>query len=245
MAVWEGKFSAWAKILENQFNESDQFGGEGESSQKNQDQEILQLLKIKEEQKNILQRTRFFEEQKFKNNPLEWQRSLSDRQERLAIDLTDTQISLAKEALNPLFDEAHTAMSQAYSLLSRQFTDSRTQMEQSKAKDLVSDLINLLVEGRKSESDQNAKDEMSMIDFLLMKNRSGEQQSSEGKSPSTGKKGGGFNKKGGEGKELKPFTGENLEATMPERKTNSGPVITPSIPPEFQEAMERYINRIQ
>ncbi|MEC8013424.1 MAG: hypothetical protein VX153_04265 [Verrucomicrobiota bacterium] len=245
LAVWEGKFSAWAKILENQFNESDQFGGEGESSQKNKDQEILQLLKIKEEQKNILQRTRFFEEQKFKNNPLEWQRSLGDRQERLAIDLTDTQISLAKEALNPLFDEAHTAMSQAYSLLSRQFTDSRTQMEQSKAKDLVSDLINLLVEGRKSESDQNAKDEMSMIDFLLMKNRSGEQQSSEGKSPSTGKKGGGFNKKGGEGKELKPFKGENLEAAMPERKTNSGPVITPSIPPEFQEAMERYINRIQ
>ena len=84
-----------------------------------------------------------------------------------------------------------------------------------------------------------------MIDFLLMKNRSGEQQSSEGKSPSTGKKGGGFNKKGGEGKELKPFKGENLEAAMPERKTNSGPVITPSIPPEFQEAMERYINRIQ
>ena len=46
-----------------------------------------------------------------------WSQKLSKSQNELAIDLTDSQIALANETLNPLIDEAHTAMSQAYNLL--------------------------------------------------------------------------------------------------------------------------------
>ena len=43
------------------------------------------------------------------------------------IDLTDTQISIAEEALNPLFDDAHMEMSNSSQQLSKQIFDKGTQ----------------------------------------------------------------------------------------------------------------------
>ena len=243
--AWQKKFAAWALLLENQLDESSQAGGEGESSSQDFAEQILALIKIREGQKQVLQKTSFFHQQNLQNEFPEWLVPLSNQQHELAIDLTDTQISLANEALNPLFDEAHTAMSNAHQLLQSKGTGHQTQSEQKKAKDLVSDLVNLLVEGQNSGEDGKSKDELSMIDFLLMKNQTGQKQNSEGKSPSAGKQGGGFNKAGKSGEILEDNNGKNLKLPRTERKSDAGSTDFPSVPVEFKEAMERYIEQME
>ena len=243
--AWQKKFAAWALLLENQLDESSQAGGEGESSSQDFAEQILALIKIREGQKQVLQKTSFFHQQNLQNEFPEWLVPLSNQQHELAIDLTDTQISLANEALNPLFDEAHTAMSNAHQLLQSNGTGHQTQSEQKKAKDLVSDLVNLLVEGQNSGEDGKSKDELSMIDFLLMKNQTGQKQNSEGKSPSAGKQGGGFNKAGKSGEILDNNNGKNLKLPRTERKSDAGSTDFPSVPVEFKEAMERYIEQME
>lgn len=243
--AWQKKFAAWALLLENQLDESSQAGGEGESSSQDFAEQILALIKIREGQKQVLQKTSFFHQQNLQNEFPDWLVPLSNQQHELAIDLTDTQISLANEALNPLFDEAHTAMSNAHHLLQSKGTGHQTQSEQKKAKDLVSDLVNLLVEGQNSGEDGKSKDELSMIDFLLMKNQTGQKQNSEGKSPSAGKQGGGFNKAGKSGEILEDNNGKNLKLPRTERKSDAGSTDFPSVPVEFKEAMERYIEQME
>jgi hypothetical protein len=243
--AWQKKFAAWALLLENQLDESSQAGGEGESSSQDFAEQILALIKIREGQKQVLQKTSFFHQQNLQNEFPEWLVPLSNQQHELAIDLTDTQISLANEALNPLFDEAHTAMSNAHQLLQSKGTGHQTQSEQKKAKDLVSDLVNLLVEGQNSGEDGKSKDELSMIDFLLMKNQTGQKQNSEGKSPSAGKQGGGFNKARKSGEILDNNNGKNLKLPRTERKSDAGSTDFPSVPVEFKEAMERYIEQME
>ena len=243
--AWQKKFAAWALLLENQLDESSQAGGEGESSSQDFAEQILALIKIREGQKQVLQKTSFFHQQNLQNEFPEWLVPLSNQQHELAIDLTDTQISLANEALNPLFDEAHTAMSNAHQLLQSNGTGHQTQSEQKKAKDLVSDLVNLLVEGQNSGEDGKSKDELSMIDFLLMKNQTGQKQNSEGKSPSAGKQGGGFNKARKSGEILDNNNGKNLKLPRTERKSDAGSTDFPSVPVEFKEAMERYIEQME
>ena len=243
--AWQKKFAAWALLLENQLDESSQAGGEGESSSQDFAEQILALIKIREGQKQVLQKTSFFHQQNLQNEFPDWLVPLSNQQHELAIDLTDTQISLANEALNPLFDEAHTAMSNAHHLLQSKGTGHQTQSEQKKAKDLVSDLVNLLVEGQNSGEDGKSKDELSMIDFLLMKNQIGQKQNSEGRSPSAGKQGGGFNKAGKSGEILEDNNGKNLKLPRTERKSDAGSTDFPSVPVEFKEAMERYIEQME
>ncbi len=243
--AWQKKFAAWALLLENQLDESSQAGGEGESSSQDFAEQILALIKIREGQKQVLDKTSFFHQQNLQNEFPDWLVPLSNQQHELAIDLTDTQISLANEALNPLFDEAHTAMSNAHQLLQSKGTGHQTQSEQKKAKDLVSDLVNLLVEGQNSGEDGKSKDELSMIDFLLMKNQTGQKQNSEGKSPSAGKQGGGFNKAGKSGEILEDNNGKNLKLPRTERKSDAGSTDFPSVPVEFKEAMERYIEQME
>lgn len=243
--AWQKKFAAWALLLENQLDESSQAGGEGESSSQDFAEQILALIKIREGQKQVLQKTSFFHQQNLQNEFPDWLVPLSNQQHELAIDLTDTQISLANEALNPLFDEAHTAMSNAHHLLQSKGTGHQTQSKQKKAKDLVSDLVNLLVEGQNSGEDGKSKDELSMIDFLLMKNQTGQKQNSEGKSPSAGKQGGGFNKAGKSGEILEDNNGKNLKLPRTERKSDAGSTDFPSVPVEFKEAMERYIEQME
>ena len=243
--AWQKKFAAWALLLENQLDESSQAGGEGESSSQDFAEQILALIKIREGQKQVLDKTSFFHQQNLQNEFPDWLVPLSNQQHELAIDLTDTQISLANEALNPLFDEAHTAMSNAHHLLQSKGTGHQTQSEQKKAKDLVSDLVNLLVEGQNSGEDGKSKDELSMIDFLLMKNQIGQKQNSEGRSPSAGKQGGGFNKAGKSGEILEDNNGKNLKLPRTERKSDAGSTDFPSVPVEFKEAMERYIEQME
>ena len=74
---------------------------------------------------DILFKTKTLDQEGFQGNKKSWSLSLIDQQGALMIDLTDTQISIAEEALNPLFDDAHMAMSESSEQLSKQIFDQK------------------------------------------------------------------------------------------------------------------------
>ena len=78
-------------------------------------------------QSDILFKTKTIGREGFLGDKNNWSLSLKEQQDSLMIDLTDTQISIAEEALNPLFDDAHMAMSESSEQLAQQIFDKGTQ----------------------------------------------------------------------------------------------------------------------
>ena len=159
------------------------------------------------------------------------------------IDLTDTQIALAEEAFNPLFDDAHTAMSESSEYLGKQIVDLRPQGAQRQAKDFLSDLINLLIEGQGQGSDKQNRDELSAMEFLMQQMSADREGNAQGKSLTPGKTGGGSLRVGKPTKPPEPFR-EDFRSQTQTRSTQSASGGTPSIAPEFQRVMEQYFEEI-
>ena len=84
------------------------------------------------------------------------------------IDLTDTQISIAAEALNPLFDDAHMEMSESSQQLSKQIFDKGTQGAQKESKNIISDLINLLLEGQGQGQGNSDNENLTAMELWMM-----------------------------------------------------------------------------
>ena len=78
---------------------------------------------MRKTQSDILFKTKTLGSEGFLGNRKTWSLSLKEQQDTLMIDLTDTQISIAEEVLNPLFDDAHMAMSESSEQLSKQIFD--------------------------------------------------------------------------------------------------------------------------
>lgn len=246
LSIWQKNFLNWSEILERQLADSAQTGGQGSSSGKDLSQQILSLLKIRNEQGQVLKKTHFHNLHSLVNRTKPWLSALQESQRKLAVDLTDTQISLANESLNPLFDEAHTSMSNACDFLTQGITGQETQGEQQNAKEIVSDLINLLVEGQQNGTQREAKDELSMTDFLLMKSRAGQGTQGEGKSPNPGSIGGGFDQEGeGSVSSSDDKVSVSSRPLLPQRKADAGVRGTPTVPSEFRRAMERYFEAME
>ena len=129
---------------------------------------ILSLLKMRKIQSDILFKTKTLDQESFRGNKEVWSLSLKDQQDTLMIDLTDTQISIAEEALNPLFDDAHMEMSKSSDQLSKQTFDEETQAAQKESKDIISDLINLLLEGQGQGQGKQNNENLTAMEFLMM-----------------------------------------------------------------------------
>ena len=104
-------------------------------------------------QSDILFKTKTLDQEGFRGNKKAWSLSLKDQQDELMIDLTDTQISVAEEVFNPLFDDAHMAMSESSDQLSKQIFDEVTQASQQESKNILSDLINLCLKGKDKDKE--------------------------------------------------------------------------------------------
>ena len=163
---WESSFEKWAKLLEQESPGGDSAGGGGEGKDRTAD--ILALLKMRKIQSDILFKTKTLDQESFRGNKQVWSLSLKDQQDTLMIDLTDTQISIAEEALNPLFDDAHMEMSKSSDKLSKQAFDKDTQAAQQESKNIISDLINLLLEGQGQGQGSNDNENLTAMEFLMM-----------------------------------------------------------------------------
>ena len=241
---WESSFEKWAKLLEQESPGGDSAGGEGEGKDPTAD--ILALLKMRKIQSDILFKTKTLDQESFRGNKQVWSLSLKDQQDTLMIDLTDTQISIAEEALNPLFDDAHMEMSKSSDKLSKQAFDKDTQAAQQESKNIISDLINLLLEGQGQGQGSNDNENLTAMEFLMMQMGNEQQGMSKGNSPAPGNTGGGSSQGGSTEKVTKSLRGSTLSpAKNNSSSKGSSSSSTPSIAPEFQEVMEKYFKAIE
>ena len=239
---WESSFEEWARLLQQESPGGDSAGG-GEGKDRTAD--ILSLLKMRKIQSDILFKTKTLDQDGFRGSKKAWSLSLKDQQDTLMIDLTDTQISIAEEALNPLFDDAHMEMSNSSQQLSKQIFDKGTQAAQKESKNIISDLINLLLEGQGQGQGNSDNENLTAMELLMMQMGNEKSGSANGNSPVPGNTGGGSSQGGSVEQVTKSLKGSTLAPTKNDSSSKSSSNITPSIAPEFQEAMEKYFKAIE
>ena len=242
---WAVKFEDWAKLLEPE--ESDGGGGEGGGGEcKDITEQLIALLRIRKGEADIRRETMLLDKEKRDVGKELKERSdeLGARQRELMIDLTDVQIELAEESLNPLFDDSHSAMADAASKLEKQDSGNETVGAETKAYDLVSDLINLIVESQSqsSSSSQSQSQSASAMQFLLQQFGQGE---GEGQGMGMSSFGGGSNQ-GGDTDSNPAIPRTKSQDTKPgERHFRKASGWSNGLPSEFREALEHYFKEIE
>ena len=240
---WESSFEKWARLLQQESPGGDAAGGS--SDKKDRTADILSLLKMRKTQSDILFKTKTLGSEGFLGNRKTWSLSLKEQQDTLMIDLTDTQISIAEEVLNPLFDDAHMAMSESSEQLSKQIFDQGTQTAQQESKNIISDLINLLLEGQGQGQGSSDNENLTAMELLMMQMGNEQKGMSKGNSPTPGKTGGGSSQGGSVDQVTKSLQGATLAPTKKNSSSKTSGNVTPTIAPEFQDAMEKYFKAIE
>ena len=240
---WESSFEEWASLLQQESPGGDSAGAGAGGKDRTAD--ILALLKMRKVQSDILFKTKTLDQEGFQGNKKSWSLSLIDQQGALMIDLTDTQISIAEEALNPLFDDAHMAMSESSEQLSKQIFDQGTQAAQQESKNIISDLINLLLEGQGQGQGSSDNENLTAMELLMMQMGNEPKGMSKGNSPVPGNTGGGSSQGGSVDRVTKSLQGTTLAPTKNASSSKTSSNISPSIAPEFQDAMEKYFKAIE
>ena len=137
-------------------------------------------------------------------------------------------------------------MSKSSDKLSKQAFDKDTQAAQQESKNIISDLINLLLEGQGQGQGSNDNENLTAMEFLMMQMGNEQQGMSKGNSPAPGNTGGGSSQGGSTEKVTKSLRGSTLSPTKNNSSSKgSSSSSTPSIAPEFQEVMEKYFKAIE
>jgi len=173
---------------------------------------------------------------------------LGAHQRKLMMDLTDIQIELAQDPLNPLFDDAHTAMADASDRLNKQDSGNATVASETKSWELVSDIVNLLVEELAQQSSSSGQSQgstsASIMQSLLQQLGQSEGQG-QGQGQGMSDFGGG-SRQGGDtdsNPELKK-TNDGWQK-IEDRRSRKASGWKGGVPKEFQEALENYFDEIE
>jgi hypothetical protein len=241
-------FGKWADMLEESDPGTEGGNAQGIKNSESRDltQIILSLLKIRDNEKDIISKTKVLQNGNFQAIRENWTKKLQLQQEELMVDLTDVQIETAEDALNPIFDDAHTAMSESATNLKKDKYGSQTLNFQMEARNLVSDLINLILESSpQSAQSQEMQDneDMSGMEFLLL-----QMKQEEGNKPGKmlpGSTGGGSKQGGQTDRKNGIVEGQVFEKGNGVRKSKNTTGSSFSIPAEFKKIMENYFREIE
>jgi hypothetical protein len=241
---WEEKFKEWADMLEEEEDSGGGGGGGGGGGEtKDLTAQLVALLRIREKQKAILGKSKLlvdhFKEEVRKDRSL----ILGQNQRELMTDLTEVQVEMAIEEINPVFDDAHTYMATSAAGLEKEEFGSTTTLAQTQSRDSISDIINLLIEAAQSGSQGSSAGNSQALQFLLSQ-LSG-QKPGQGKGMMPGQTGGGSQQGGDTDQEHDNTTG-NADGIAPgNRKTQQAGGASGVPPPEFRRAMENYFRQIE
>lgn len=243
LELWEEKFKVWADMLDEQNSQSGSGSGQGQGEGKDITEQILALLRIRDGQGDIIKKTSVVDSGNFQAKRENWTDTLKEQQQELMLDLTDVQIELAEEALNPLFDDAHTAMYESVAGLEKGDAGDTTQKAQTESRQIVTDLINVLLESTSSQQSSAQGESMTGMQFLMQQLGQGGEGKAPGMTP--GKSGGGSNQGGTTDRQPGENGGEVLNLPPDSRKSGKSGGMSQSPPPEFKKIMENYFRSIE
>ena len=241
---WSEKFEEWANMLEEEEDGGGGGGGAGGGGEaKDITAQIVALLRIREKQKAIMGKTKLLEDHFKKEVRKERSTLLAENQRDLMTDLTEVQVDIAIEEINPVFDDAHTYMASSASGLEKEDYGKPTTLAQTQSRDSVSDIINLLIEAAQSGSQGSSAGSSQALQFLLSQ-LSG-QKPGQGKGMMPGQTGGGSQQGGDTNQEHATTLGDADGIAPGKRKPQQAGGASGVPPPEFRRAMENYFRQIE
>ena len=240
---WAKRFEDWANMLEEEEGGGGGGSGSGGGECKDITAQLVALLRIREKQIAILDKTTLLTDHFTEEVRKQRSEILGKDQRELMTDLTGVQVDMEVEDLNPLFDDAHTAMANSAEGLEEMDFAKTTTMEQRKSRDIVSDIINLLIESTNSNSQSSSSAESQALQFLLMQLAGSQPGQGLGMTP--GMTGGGSQQGGDTDQNHQTGgVGGGGEASDSRKIQRSGGA-TGTPPPEFRRALENYFRQIE
>ncbi len=250
LSLWSDKFVAWADILEpprkkNSGNENSSGGSDGESKADTAMQQLIELLRLRESQVNVNERTRLLEQQKtevevYVRGSKRVADSQTEIQHRIGFMGGANTIETLKEPLT--LAESQTASAAA--LLRTPLTDAPTQVFQQESVALLTDAINLLNEQQQKQQEQKEGSQSEAEEMaLMMKLMAQRPAQGMGMAPSQQA---GANMSGGDTLErAKPLGGSAVGKSSEARLSTKASGSTAAAPTEFREALKEFYRLIE
>ncbi|HVK59877.1 MAG TPA: hypothetical protein VM735_13915, partial [Candidatus Kapabacteria bacterium] len=247
LALWSGLFEEWAAKLEPKSEEGSGSGsGEGGGEQDNSAlKQLLGLLRMREKQVNIQERTRLLHERvEEKITYRDGAVLLAASQGKLNRDMSKQAVENTFAMLEAVYNDTVVSMNGVEGLLDRPRTDEVTRSAQDKSVALMTDLVNLLNEQAKRSSSSSSKgqgQESEQMAFLMQM---------MAPQPSQGMQGGqtpGANMSGGT-TDRASEPGGNQESSGKagdERAVRKSSGVPQNYPTEFREALENYYRALE
>ena len=248
LADWSERFQKWAEKLEPKPDSSGGGGGGGEGNASDLAnklmKELLDLLRLREGEMNVRERTQLLENQKASEPKYaDSAKALSSSQRNLLKKLVEIQtenpLPGLVEPLKAIFEPMH----QAESLLYKPQTGEATAKAQTDAIALTSDVINLINEQAQQSSSSKSPSSSSQEMAFLMQMMAPENGQSAGMN--VGRNPGRSTSGGTTDRPANPLEGDARGKGGEGRNVNKASGVTGNSPVEFRDALEMYFNAIE
>lgn len=253
LATWSEQFAAWADILEPK-SESKPGGGGAAGGGGSGDpdatmKQLMALLRTREGEVNLRERTRLLDSQKAAPEVYAPAvKDLANAQEKLTRDVSRVELENTVHEMEKPLQEAHDSMDKVEAVLRKQNTGEPAKVAQNKSVEVLSDVINILNEkakndskGGKSSSPEDGQSAEQMA-FLM-------QMMQPGSKPGQGMKMGstpGGNMSGGSTSQTPGAMGGDATGKGTDtRKVNKSSGVIQSVPVEFRDALESYYRALE
>ncbi|MBM3838322.1 MAG: hypothetical protein FJ398_10215 [Verrucomicrobia bacterium] len=243
---WSSQFNAWAELLEPKSSSAGGAGGGG-GGQANDlanflIQQLLSLLRMRESEINLRERTELLETRK--EDTAVYQdgaQALYAGQRQLLKKLTQMQLENPFPPLEEPLSEIFDAMQGAEALLGVPQTDALTVQSETKTVETLSDVINLINEQiqRGGSSQSNASEEMAFLLQMMSPESRQTTGMSMSRNPGRSTMGGNTQQPAG------PLQGDAQGKSPDARGVNKTSSLMENLPTEFREALENYFNALE
>jgi Asp-tRNA(Asn)/Glu-tRNA(Gln) amidotransferase C subunit len=242
---WSERFQKWGDKLEPKAEDPAGQGSGGKSQGKDLTEQLIALLRLRENEMNLRDQTTVLDQQKGEPSAFkERANSLSDTQKKLAVDLEEVHQKAALAELEAPFAQTAGAMQEVETVLQTLQTGKPADEAEIKTIDSLSDLINLINEQahhsnpQSSPGNANNAEEMA---FLLRMMQNTANAKAMAVQPATGlHNAGGTTDRAGN-----PVTGNAAGKSDATRNVNKASGVINNSPTEFRDALDIYFHGIE
>jgi hypothetical protein len=243
---WSERLIAWADLLEPP-SDSDGGGGGGEGGSPDETlmKQLMALLRVRDREINLRQRTGILDKQQDKEAAyMEAAKNLRSAQEQIREQVAQIQIDNTIPAFEFPLQDVIDSMQDIEELLGKPQTDRETDLAQTQAIEQLSDLINLINEQQERSSSSSSSEGLSAEEMAFLMEMMALQPN-----PSLGigmnPQGGGNLAGGTTDRPTAPLTGAQRGRVEESRSVNRAGGGTANLPNEFREALEKYFRAVE
>jgi hypothetical protein len=247
LGSWSERLKTWADLLEPKSDDAGSAGGGGEGGAADEAllKELLGLLRVRDREVNLRQRTGLLEKQKAVPEPYqEGAKALASAQSQVREEMSKIQGENPVPALEFPLQDVVDSMQQVQGLLDKPQTDRETDQAQTKSIQLLSDAINLINEQQQHSKNNSSSQSASAEEMaFLMQMMALQNNLSQGMAMNP--KGGGSLAGGTTDRAAMPVFGDPNASPGDARTVNRASGSTANLPTEFREALENYFHGLE